>query len=226
MSKGSDALCRRLAYTFRDPALLARALTHRSKGVNHNERLEFLGDSVLNLVISSDIYDRFPQLPEGDLTRLRASLVRKPTLAAHARDLELGQYVELGGGELKSGGFDRDSILADALEALIGAIYQDGGLSQAEAVIRHLYQSQLEQLDPGAIPKDAKTQLQEHLQKYSLPTPSYSIVEITGEAHNQSFVVECRVNGLAEAVKAEGSSRRIAEQRAAQRALTLLTDKI
>lgn len=223
MSKASDALCRRLAYTFRDVALLARALTHRSKGADHNERLEFLGDSVLNLVISTELFRRFPRLTEGELTRLRASLVRKPTLAAHARDLDLGQYVELGSGELKSGGYDRDSILADTLEALIGAIYQDGGMEQATAVVQRLYDAHLAQLDPHSIPKDPKTQLQEYLQKMSLPTPSYNVVEISGEPHHQSFVVECRVSGLPEAVRGAGSSRRIAEQVAAERALGLLT---
>jgi ribonuclease-3 len=222
VSKESAALCRRLTYSFRDPTLLARALTHRSKGADHNERLEFLGDSVLNLLISSELYDRFPRLAEGDLTRLRASLVRKPTLAAHARELDLGRYVELGGGELKSGGFDRDSILADALEALIGAIYKDGGLAEAARVVHRLYGTQLEQLDPNAIPKDPKTQLQEYLQKHALPTPSYSIVEISGEPHHQTFVVACQVDGLEQAVRGEGISRRTAEQQAAERALELL----
>jgi ribonuclease-3 len=224
VSRASDTLCRRLAYTFRDPDLLTRALTHRSKGGNHNERLEFLGDSVLNLVISTELYDRYPRLTEGELTRLRASLVRKPALAAHARELDLGQYIELGGGELKSGGYDRDSILADTLEAIIGAVYQDGGMACASEAVRRLYQSQLATLDPEAIPKDPKTQLQEYLQKHSLPTPSYNIVGVTGEAHNQRFVVECRVSGLAAAVIGEGHSRRIAEQRAAERALEILTE--
>jgi ribonuclease-3 len=223
VSKGSEALCRQLAYAFRDPTLLTRALTHRSKGAEHNERLEFLGDSVLNLLVSTELYDRFPRLAEGDLTRLRASLVRKPTLAAHARDLDLGQHVELGSGELKSGGYDRDSILADAMEALIGAIYKDGGLDEAARVVHLLYRTQFAQLDPNVIPKDPKTQLQEYLQKHSLPTPSYSIVEISGEPHHQNFVVECQVSGLSEPVKGEGGSRRTAEQCAAERALELLT---
>lgn len=222
MNKEGAALCRRLAYSFRDPTLLTRALTHRSKGGDHNERLEFLGDSVLNLLISSELYDRFPRLAEGDLTRLRASLVRKPTLAAHARELDLGQCVELGGGELKSGGFDRDSILADALEAVIGAIYKDGGLGEAGRVVHRLYRTQFEQLDPNAIPKDPKTQLQEYLQKHALPTPSYNIIEISGEPHHQTFVIECQVSGLDQAVKGEGISRRTAEQQAAERALELL----
>lgn len=222
MSKESETLCRRLAYAFRDPALLTRALTHRSKGADHNERLEFLGDSVLNFVISAELYDRFPQLAEGDLTRLRASLVRKPTLAAHARTLDLGQFIELGGGELKSGGYERDSILADTLEAVFGAVFKDGGLEEAARVIHLLYQARYAQLDPNTIPKDPKTELQEYLQKHSLPTPSYQILEVVGEAHQQSFVVECRVSGLEKGVKGEGNSRRAAEQQAAERALSLL----
>jgi ribonuclease-3 len=224
VSKGGDALCRQLAYTFRDQDLLARALTHRSKGIKHNERLEFLGDSVLNLVISSELYDRYPNLTEGELTRVRASLVRQPTLAAHARRLDLGQFIELGGGELKSGGYDRDSILADTLEALIGAVYQDGGMAQAGDVVRRLYQVQFAELDPGAIPKDPKTQLQEYLQKRSLPTPRYDIVEVSGEAHEQNFVIQCEVSGLSVPVRGEGNSRRVAEQCAAERALQLLGD--
>ncbi len=222
MAKASEALCRQLAYTFRDPALLARALTHRSKASDHNERLEFLGDSVLNLVVSKELFDRFPRLDEGDLTRLRASLVRKPALAAHARRLELGQYIELGSGELKSGGYDRDSILADTLEAILGAIYQDSGLERTAAVINILYQEQFAELDPDAVPKDPKTRLQEYLQKHSLPTPNYQVIDVSGEPHNQRFVVECHVDGFKEAITGEGNSRRAAEQEAAERVLTLL----
>ncbi len=222
LNNASEALCRRLAYHFHDPALLTRALTHRSKGGDHNERLEFLGDSVLNLVISAELYDRFPHLDEGDLTRLRASLVRKPTLAAHARTLEIGQCIELGGGELKSGGYDRDSLLADTLEAILGAIFKDKGLGEATRVIHLLYQNSFTQLDPTTIPKDPKTRLQEYLQKHSLPTPSYNILDVMGEAHHQNFVIECRVVGLSEAVRGEGNSRRAAEQQAAERALALI----
>lgn len=225
MSRAVDALCRRLAYTFNDPTLLTRALTHRSKGSDHNERLEFLGDSVLNLIISTELYDRFPRLAEGDLTRLRASLVRQPTLAAHARDLDIGQYVDLGGGELKSGGYDRDSILADTLEAVLGAVFKDGGLDQAAQVIRLLYDDMFARLNPNDIPKDPKTQLQEYLQKHSLPTPSYAVLETSGEPHNQNFVVECRISGLNEAITGAGSSRRAAEQQAAERVLDILVQK-
>ncbi|HKQ31218.1 MAG TPA: ribonuclease III, partial [Burkholderiales bacterium] len=200
MNKTAEALCRRLAYSFNDPTLLTRALTHRSKSADHNERLEFLGDSVLNVVISDDLYDRFPHLAEGELTRLRASLVRQPTLASHARGLDIGSVIELGGGELKSGGFDRDSILADTLEAVIGAVFKDGGFDQAARVVRSLYRDSLARLDPNDIPKDPKTQLQEYLQRHALPTPSYTVLEISGEPHNQNFVVECRVSGLSRTI--------------------------
>jgi ribonuclease-3 len=211
-------------YAFRDPTLLTRALTHRSKHIDHNERLEFLGDSVLNLVISAELYDRFPNLTEGDLTRLRASLVRQQTLAAYARQLDLGPCLDLGGGELKSGGYDRDSILADTLEAMFGAIFKDGGIEEAARVIRQLYQTSFVELNPSAIPKDPKTRLQEYLQKHSLPTPTYNVLHVTGEPHNQSFVIECRVSMLDEPIRGEGGSRRAAEQLAAERVLTLLEE--
>lgn len=217
-----EPLLQQLHYRFRDASLLTRALTHRSRGSDNNERLEFLGDSVLNLVISSLLYDRFPGLSEGDLTRLRASLVNKPSLAGVARELLLGQYLQLGEGELRSGGFDRDSILADGIEAVFGAIYLDGGLDEARRVILARYRDQLDRLDPGAVPKDPKTRLQEYLQKRSLPTPDYSVTDISGDPHNQRFVVECRVDSLREPVRGEGSSRRIAEQQAAAHALERL----
>jgi ribonuclease-3 len=223
VSKAHAELARRLDYHFKNPELLQRALTHRSKSAEHYERLEFLGDSVLNLVVSNELYDRYPSLPEGDLTRLRASLVRKQTLAELARGLELGRFLELGSGELKSGGFERDSILADTFEAVIGAVYKDGGLEAAAAVVRRLYGQHFERLDPRSVPKDPKTRLQEYLQKQSLPTPTYSIVDISGEPHAQQFVVECRVAGLAEPVRGSGKSRRAAEQEAAARALERLT---
>ena len=217
-----EPLLQHLHYRFRDASLLTRALTHRSRGSDNNERLEFLGDSVLNLVVSSLLFDRFPGLSEGDLTRLRASLVNKPSLAGLARELSLGQYLQLGEGELRSGGFDRDSILADGLEALFGAIYLDGGLDEARRVILVRYQDQLDRLDPRAVPKDPKTRLQEYLQQRSLPTPEYSVAEVSGDAHNQHFVVECRVASLEAPVRGEGNSRRIAEQQAAALSLERL----
>ncbi len=221
-NKTSAELARRLSYTFCQPELLERALTHRSKSAANYERLEFLGDSVLGFAISSELYNRYPSLYEGELTRLRASLVKKETLASLARDLDLGAYLKLGEGELKSGGYDRDSILADALEAVFGAICNDTSIAEATRVILHLYRDKLAGLDPHSIPKDPKTQLQEYLQKHSLPTPAYLVREVTGEPHNQNFVVECHVTGLDQAVRGEGSSRRHAEQEAAAQALDLL----
>lgn len=215
-------LCRKLRYTFADPALLERALTHRSRSGDNYERLEFLGDSLLSLVISAELYHRFPDLSEGELTRLRASLVKKETLAAIARDLALGECLALGGGEMKSGGFDRDSILADALEAVFGAAYEDRGIEAAEELVRRLYGPHLERLDARAIPKDPKTRLQEHLQKQSLPVPTYNVLQVSGDSHNQVFVVECRIPDLSLSTKGEGATRRAAEQHAASQALERL----
>lgn len=223
LNKLNAELGRRLTYTFQQPELLERALTHRSKSNVNYERLEFLGDSVLSFAISSELYNRYPNLYEGELTRLRASLVNKNTLAALARDIELGNHLRLGEGELKSGGFDRDSILADSLEALFGAVSKDSSIDEAIRVILHLYRDRLATLDPHSIPKDPKTQLQEYLQKLSLPTPTYLVREVTGEAHSQNFVVECQVSGLDIPVRGHGSSRRHAEQEAAAQALDLLT---
>ncbi len=221
--KAHVELGRRLAYAFRQPRLLDQALTHRSKSPENYERLEFLGDSVLGFVISAEIYNRYPSLYEGELTRLRASLVNKSTLAAIAREIELGNFLRLGEGELKSGGFDRDSILADSLEAVFGAVCKDSTVEETARVILHLYRDRLAHLDPHSIPKDPKTQLQEFLQKNSLPTPTYLVRKVTGEQHNQSFVVECHVAGLDIPASGEGSSRRHAEQEAAARALELLS---
>ena len=209
-------------FHFSDPELLRRALTHRSKSESNYERLEFLGDSVLSFTISALLYERFPEITEGQLTRLRATLVKKDTLAALARKLNLGENLALGGGELKSGGFDRDSILADSLEAVFGAVYVDGGIQRAGTVIAGLYRELLERLDPNAIPKDPKTQLQEFLQKHGLPTPIYTIVDVSGESHNQHFIVSCQVAGVAEPVRGEGATRRYAEQQAAATVLRLL----
>jgi ribonuclease-3 len=215
-------LVKQLGYTFSDTQLLIRALTHRSRSSQNYERLEFLGDSILSFVIADVLFERFPQLSEGELTRLRATLVRGETLAGLARGLALGNCLELGGGELKSGGFDRDSILADALEAVFGAIYKDGGIEAVRAVILRQYQPVLGRIDPRAILKDPKTRLQEYLQKRSLPTPAYEVLSVAGEAHQQHFVVECRVPGIDEALQGEGPSRRSAEQAAAARACELL----
>lgn len=223
MNKTHAELSRRLQYAFSDPGLLERALTHRSKSQKNYERLEFLGDSILSFVISAELFERYPTLTEGELTRLRATLVRQQTLAELARGLALGDYLELGSGELKSGGFDRDSILADTLEAVFGAVYRDGGLEAGRRVILGLYTYTLATLDPRSIPKDPKTQLQEHLQKHSLPLPSYNILEVAGDPHSQKFLVECRVEGLSAPVCGEGASRRRAEQQAAAAAYEQLT---
>ena len=222
MSVARNELTKQLGYVFHDATLLARALTHRSHGSQNYERLEFLGDSILSFIIADVLYDRFPQLSEGELTRLRATLVRRETLATLARELDLGDCLELGSGELKSGGFDRDSILADALEAVFGAVYKDGGIEAARDVVLRRYQPILDSIDPNSILKDPKTRLQEFLQRKSLATPIYSVLELSGEPHQQRFVVECRVPGLTEAVRGEGSSRRYAEQAAATRACELL----
>jgi len=222
LSVARNELTKQLGYAFHDATLLARALTHRSHGSQNYERLEFLGDSILSFIVADVLYDRFPQLSEGELTRLRATLVRRETLATLARELELGDCLELGSGELKSGGFDRDSILADALEAVFGAVYKDGGIEAARDVVLRRYQPILDSIDPNSILKDPKTRLQEFLQRKSLATPIYTVLELSGEPHQQRFVVECRVPGLTEAVRGEGSSRRYAEQAAATRACALL----
>lgn len=222
MSSALAELCRRLDYDFTNLGLLERALTHCSKSADNNERLEFLGDSVLNLTISAALYDRYPELAEGELTRLRASLVKKETLARLARQLNLGDFLRLGAGELKSGGFARDSTLADALEAVFGAILLDADVDQARAIVLGVYREVLENVTPDTLEKDPKTRLQEYLQKRFLATPTYNIVAITGEAHDQTFHVECVVAGLEEPVQGSGKNRRNAEQEAAATALKRL----
>lgn len=222
LSKAQSELSHRLGYTFTDSALLERALTHRSHSGDHYERLEFLGDSVLNYAISTELYNRFPDLAEGELTRLRASLVKEETLAKMARQLDVGDCLILGGGELKSGGFDRDSILADSLEAIFGAVLIDGGILAARELIVRLFGPSLEGLNPHAIPKDPKTQLQERLQKRSLATPVYLLLETVGDPHAQTFVVECQIPELSLRTRGQGNTRRAAEQQAAEQALERL----
>ena len=220
-----DALLRLLGYRFSDPHLLRQALTHRSYGTPHNERLEFLGDGVLNFVIASLLYERFPVLPEGDLSRLRAHLVNQETLSQLARTLDLGQYLLLGEGELKSGGFRRPSILADTFEAILGAIYLDGGFDAAAGVVRRIHEPLLAELDPKSLGKDPKTLLQEYLQGRRLSLPLYNVVSVSGEAHEQHFQVECVILELSIRAEGEGSSRRSAEQNAARSAYQLAVDK-
>lgn len=213
----------RLAYEFADAALLQRALTHRSAGSDNNERLEFLGDSVLNFVISGALYERCPQASEGDLSRLRAVLVRERTLAEIARRLDLGPALILGSGEKRDGSQRRDSILADAVEALLGAIYSEGGFDEASRVTLNLFAERLDDLpDPDAV-KDAKTRLQEWLQARRRALPQYRIVNRSGPEHAQEFVVTCRLPDGDETCEGRGTGRRRAEQDAAARMLAELT---
>lgn len=217
-----ERLSRALGHQFRDGVLLEEALTHRSAGSANNERLEFLGDAVINFVVSADLYGRFPQADEGTLSRLRAALVKGETLAKLAKELDLGEHLRLGPGELKSGGFRRESILADGFEALIGAVYLDAGIDTARERILTLFEPVLRKVSPSDVLKDPKTRLQEFLQSRREPLPTYDVVSVQGEAHEQIFVVECRVAGLERPVQGKGSSRRKAEQAAAKAALEQL----
>lgn len=222
MSRSSESLQAALGYRFAQPSLLDTALTHRSSGKHNNERLEFLGDGVLNFVMAHHLFDRFPKANEGQLSRLRAHLVKGATLAVLARQLELGDCLRLGPGERKSGGFRRDSILAGALEAVIGAVYLDGGFDAARQLIERIYRDLLASLTLEQGFKDPKTRLQEFLQGRGMALPKYRVLETRGDAHDQVFQVECAV---AEAgIRTEGSagSRRMAEQEAAHKALTVL----
>ena len=210
---------RAIGHTFSDLSLLQTALTHRSHSSPHNERLEFLGDSILNGVIARQLFDRFPDVPEGDLSRLRANLVRQDSLHQLALSLSLGKFLRLGEGELKSGGSQRPSILADALEALFGAIWLDAGYDVASGVIVRLYVGLLTAIVPGQPIKDAKTRLQELLQGKRLPLPKYSLIGTEGEAHAQQFKIACEIDSLRMRTEGSGGSRRAAEQMAAECAL-------
>ena len=212
----------RLGHGFADPAVLTAALTHRSAGRINYERLEFLGDAVLTVVVSELLYREFTTASEGDLSRYRATLVNESMLAAIATELELGEQLRLGGGELKSGGFRRGSILSDALEGVIGAVFVDGGFEAARAVVARLYAGRLERLPVPHELKDAKTRLQEELQRRGLPLPAYVVEGVSGEPHEQHFAVACEVTSLGMTTRGEGSSRRRAEQEAAQRLLDAL----
>ncbi|ABB75050.1 ribonuclease III [Nitrosospira multiformis] len=214
----SAALCRKLGYTFRRPELLRQALTHRSHSIPHNERLEFLGDAVLNCAVAGLIFHHFPDLSEGSLSRIRANLVNQKMLAELAQTLELGKLIRFGEGELKSGGDKRPSILADALEAVIGAIYLDAGFEQAEKTVENLFIPSLGELNTHALGKDPKTLLQEYLQSRKLALPRYAVVATRGEAHQQQFQVECVISRPQIRTLGEGTSRRSAEQHAARQA--------
>ncbi len=209
----------RLRYEFRNAELLRQALTHRSHSATHNERLEFLGDSVLNCAVAALLFQRFSKLDEGDLSRVRANLVKQQSLYEIAQALNISDGLRLGEGELRSGGFRRPSILADAFEAIIGAVFLDGGFEAAQGVIKRLYVPILDHIDPRTLGKDAKTLLQEYLQGHKIALPTYTVVATHGAAHNQQFEVECTVPKLDVKVSGSGASRRAAEQAAAKKAL-------
>lgn len=212
----------RIGYRFADPTLLERALTHRSAGARNNERLEFLGDALVNLIVAEALYLRWPRADEGALTRARAQLVREQSLAGVARRLDLGQRLVLGPGELKSGGYRRDSILADALEALVGAIYVDGGFEACRSIVLPWFEPQIEQIDPRQLAKDPKTRLQEWLQARQLALPEYVVLETEGSDHERTFRVLCRLPEFELEAEGLGGARRAAEQAAAAAALERL----
>ena len=212
-------LQRRLGYEFRDESLLIQSLTHRSASSKNNERLEFLGDAILGFEIAENLCRQHPNASEGELSRARAQLVKRETLAGVARELELGDYLVLGTGELRSGGQTRDSILSDAVEAIIAAVYMDADMEAARALVRRILKHQIATISPEAQPKDAKTRLQEYLQAMGKALPVYEVLAVEGSAHAQRFVVECRVESLELTAQGEGASRRKAEQQAASRVL-------
>lgn len=211
-----------LNYEFKDPKWLKMALTHRSKGSDHNERLEFLGDGVVNFVIAEVLFSQFPKATEGELSRWRATLVNRDTLAELAKEFDLGKYLILGPGELRSGGNTRHSILSCAMEAIIGAVYLDGGFEAARDRIIAWYEPLIKSLSSAASHKDPKTVLQEYLQSQRLPLPNYSVSATEGEAHQQIFTICCQVDGVAIKTYGKGTSRRRAEQDAAQAMITAL----
>jgi len=217
-----SALERSLDYQFKQTPLLVQALTHRSFASHNNERLEFLGDGVLNFVIAHMIYQNFPKLDEGEMSRLRALLVKESSLCELALTLNLGDYLILGEGELKSGGWQRPSVLADAVEAIFAAIFLDAGYQAVEKVTQHLFAQRMANINPQSVNKDAKTQLQEHLQARKMPLPLYQVLRTEGEAHQQTFFVECVIPPLNIRTQGHASSRRNAEQMAA----SLAFDKI
>ncbi|QJC30790.1 ribonuclease III [Enterobacteriaceae endosymbiont of Macroplea appendiculata] len=214
-----NQLQKKIGYIFQHQNLLYQALTHRSASSKHNERLEFLGDSILSYIIAKALYKQFPNVNEGSMSRMRATLVRGDTLASIARDFKLGRYLFLGPGEFKNGGYDRESILADTIEALIGSICLDSNIKIVEKIILYWYKFRLKNIIPGNNQKDPKTRLQEYLQRSHLPLPCYFIIQINGEIHNQQFFIQCKINGISKIIIGIGSSRRKAEQSAAKYAL-------
>ena len=218
------SLSRIIHYTFNDPSFMIMALTHRSFSSQHNERLEFLGDSVLSFLIANEIYKRFPRIDEGDLSRLRAQLVKESSLSTIATSIGLGDFIRLGEGELKSAGWRRPSILADTFESIIGAIYLDGGIEPTHEFVLRFFETQLNEIDPKLIQKDPKTLLQELLQSKKSDLPIYTVVSIEGEAHSQTFTIECQIKKSNIKTQGVGNSRRIAEQEAASRAYQLMLE--
>jgi ribonuclease III len=211
-----------LGYTFRDPRLLRDALTHRSYGTPHNERLEFIGDGVLNCTIALALFNKFPELPEGQLSRMRANLVSQPALHSLAQRLDISQHLRIGEGEEKSGGRERPSMLADAVEAVFGAILLDSGFEAAQNTINRLYVQRIAAVNPKEGGKDAKTRLQELMQSKHQPLPSYTVERVDGEAHAQVFTVRCSIAAPAQSAIGQGASRRAAEQMAASAVLAKL----
>jgi ribonuclease-3 len=222
LSKAETWLKNTLDYEFNDVRLLEQSLTHRSSAADNNERLEFLGDAVLDVVISEVVFRLHPRAPEGDLSRLRASLVKDATLAEIAADLGLGEHLILGSGERKTGGHRRDSILADALEAIFGAVYLDAGFATASSLIERTFGERLQDFPSAEDLRDPKTRLQEWLQARQMGLPDYELVQVSGEAHRQMFDVSCRVTGVETATRGSGTTRRNAEQQCAERMLVQL----
>lgn len=220
-----DRLQRQLGYRFGNPQLLETALTHRSAGPGHNERLEFLGDAILGFEVAEYLFQHVTDADEGTLSRMRAHLVKRETLATVARELNLGEILRLGPGELRSGGQNRDSILADSVEAIIAAVYLDGGIERARKLVRDLLGTRLTEPDKVLKRKDAKTRLQEHLQAQGLPLPQYSVEKVEGDQHLQHFTVSCEVDAMSLRVQGQGRSRRKAEQIAAESLLQKIAEK-
>lgn len=224
MMQNLTKLEKQLGYSFKEKGLLEHALTHRSAAKKHNERLEFLGDSILNLAITQALFKQFPQCNEGELSRMRSTLVREQTLVLFAKQFHLSDYMKLGSGELKSGGYRRESILADAVEAIIGAVSLDSDLAQTIGLVQHWFDNMLTDIKPGENQKDPKTRLQEWLQAKGIAVPTYQIIKTSGKAHCQIFTVQCDVPHFNQQVIADGSSRRKAEQQAAQLILNHLIE--
>ena len=218
-------LSKKLGYTFNDQSLLLQALTHRSAKGSHNERLEFLGDSILGFIIAEILYEQFPKQDEGELTRMRSTLVKGVTIAEIARDFNLGEFLILGPGELKSGGHRRDSILEDAVEAIIGAVYIDSDIYTCKDLVLSWFEQRLSVIKPGQEQKDPKTRLQEYLQGRKIPLPQYEVIDTTGQSHNQEFTVRCTTKELSIDVTKKGTSRRKAEQGAAEKVLKEIVDR-